>query len=65
MRNIIKNRWTLALAFGIIGLSSCDKGFDEMNINKTAATSINPVFTLNNAVINTSFPAGTIFMRWA
>ena len=41
-------------------MSGCDKGFDELNVNKTAATSINPVFTLNNATINTSFPAGTI-----
>lgn len=60
MRNIIKNKWTLVLAIGILGLSSCDKGFDEMNINKTAATSINPVFTLNNATLNMSFPAGTV-----
>ena len=41
-------------------MSGCDKGFDELNVNKTAATFINPVFTLNNATINTSFPAGTI-----
>lgn len=41
-------------------MSSCDKGFDDLNVNKTAAVSINPVFTLNNATINTSFPAGTI-----
>ncbi len=41
-------------------MSGCDKGFDELNVNKTAATSINSVFTLNNATINTSFPAGTI-----
>ncbi len=43
------------------GLGGCDKGFDELNINKTAATAINPVFTLNNATINMSFPTGTIF----
>ena len=34
---------------------SCDKGFDELNINKTAATTVNPAFVLNNAVINASF----------
>ncbi len=34
---------------------SCDKGFDDLNINKTAATTVNPAFILNNAVINTSF----------
>ncbi|AEE49367.1 SusD/RagB family nutrient-binding outer membrane lipoprotein [Haliscomenobacter hydrossis] len=34
---------------------ACDEGFDDLNINQTAATSINPVFSLNNAVINASF----------
>ncbi len=41
-------------------LTSCDKGFDELNINKTAALIVNPVFTLNNATINSSFPSGTV-----
>ena len=40
--------------------SSCDKGFDDLNVNRTAALAVNPVFTLNNATINTSFPSGTI-----
>lgn len=37
--------------------TSCDKGFDELNTNKTAATTVNPVFLLNNAVINASHVA--------
>lgn len=41
-------------------ISSCDKGFDDLNVNKTAATAINPVFTLNNATINVSFPNGIL-----
>ena len=41
-------------------ISSCDKGFDELNINKTAATAINPVFTMNNATVNVSFPSGIL-----
>jgi Starch-binding associating with outer membrane len=41
-------------------LSSCDKGFDTLNINKTAATAINPVFTLNNAVLNSSLTSNTV-----
>ncbi len=48
---------SVLLSFSI---SSCDKGFDELNINKTAATAINPVFTLNNATINASFPNGIL-----
>ncbi|MPR33009.1 SusD/RagB family nutrient-binding outer membrane lipoprotein [Salmonirosea aquatica] len=46
----------LALATCLFA-TSCDKGFDEMNTNKTAATTVNPVFLLNNAVINASFPS--------
>jgi Starch-binding associating with outer membrane len=57
MKNIIRQ---IILFFPIWVLSSCDKGFDELNINKTAATAINPVFTLNNATINMSFPNGIL-----
>lgn len=35
---------------------SCDKGLDELNTNRTNPTAIDPVFQLNNAVINISFP---------
>lgn len=45
---------------GLIGLNACDAGFDEMNVNKTAAMAINPVFTLNNAIVNTSPPSPTV-----
>ncbi|GHB60189.1 SusD/RagB family nutrient-binding outer membrane lipoprotein [Persicitalea jodogahamensis] len=34
--------------------TSCDQGFDELNTNPTAATTVNPAFLLNNAVINSS-----------
>lgn len=50
----------LLISFFIVLASSCDKGFDELNINKTAATAINPAFTFNNALINASFPAGIV-----
>lgn len=43
-----------------IGLGGCDNGFDELNINKTAATAINPVFILNNATVNSSFTTGSV-----
>lgn len=39
---------------------SCEKGLDELNKNKTNPTSIDPVFQLNNAVINASFPVGSL-----
>ena len=40
--------------------SSCDKGFEELNRNVTSPTSVDPAFLLNNAIINTSFPVGTL-----
>ncbi len=51
MKKIIKYCFII---FSLI-VVSCDKGFDELNINKTAATTVNPAFVLNNAVINASF----------
>lgn len=51
---------TLGL-FALLGcMSGCDKGFDELNINPTAATSLNPVFTFNNALITTTYPGSTL-----
>ncbi len=47
-------------ACGLIGLNACDAGFDELNVNNTAAIAINPVFALNNAVINISPPSPTV-----
>ncbi|MFC5409174.1 SusD/RagB family nutrient-binding outer membrane lipoprotein [Larkinella bovis] len=44
----------------LVGVGGCEKGFDELNINPTAATSLNPLFTFNNAMINTTFPGSTM-----
>jgi hypothetical protein len=55
-----KNTRLAALLF-LVGLVACDKGFDDLNVNQTAATSVNPVFILNNATINTSYVTSTIF----
>ena len=48
----IYNICFLALLFTMI--TSCDKDFDEINTSKASATSVDPAFILNNAVINTS-----------
>jgi len=58
MKKTIKN---ILLLLPLWGLGGCDKGFDELNINKTAATAINPVFILNNATVNSSFTTGSVF----
>lgn len=44
----------------LLGISSCDKGLDKLNKNKTNPTSLDPALLLNNAVINTSFPVKTL-----
>lgn len=56
MKNISK---IIFLTLGLF-IVSCDDGFDELNINKNAATAINPVFILNNAVISSSYSNVTI-----
>ncbi len=57
MKNITRISFLFAL---LLGVSSCEKGFDQLNLNPTAATALNPVFTFNNAMINTAFPASTL-----
>ena len=42
------------LVFLFIMITSCDKDFDEINTSKTSATSVDPAFILNNAVVSTS-----------
>jgi hypothetical protein len=56
MKKIIHYSWLACLFF----LTACDKGFDELNRNKTAATSIDPVFQLNSAVANLGFPGSSL-----
>jgi hypothetical protein len=48
------------IALLILFVSSCEKNLDDLNRNRTSPTEIDPVFQLNNAVINTSYPAGSI-----
>jgi hypothetical protein len=45
------------LAISLVLITSCDKGFDELNTSKTAAVTLDPALILNNAVINSS-PGG-------
>jgi hypothetical protein len=59
MKKTIKNI-RVGILLSLVVLVSCDSGFDELNVNKTATTAINAVFTLNNATINTSFATSHI-----
>lgn len=56
MKRIIN--YSLPLFFLLI--TSCEKELADLNINKTTPTAIDPVFQLNNAVVNTSFPTGSL-----
>lgn len=61
MKKICRSLLLSIPIWALVGfLTSCDQGFDELNINKTAATAVNPIFTLNNALINASITNGTI-----
>lgn len=51
MKRIFKNIWIVLL----IGYStSCDQNFDELNTNTVAATAIDPMFQLNQAIISSA-----------
>jgi len=54
---------TLTLLFG--SLSSCDKGFDELNVNPVSPIALNPVFLFNNAVASSSFGGSTLIFEHA
>ncbi|HTL08031.1 MAG TPA: SusD/RagB family nutrient-binding outer membrane lipoprotein [Chitinophagaceae bacterium] len=45
--------------------SSCEKGLESLNKNKTSATSLDPALLLNNAVISASFPTKTLIFDLA
>lgn len=40
-------------------ITACDNDFDELNTSKVNVTSIDPVFQLNHAIINSSFGSGS------
>jgi hypothetical protein len=54
MKNTTKYIFILLTTFFLV--AGCDSGFDELNVNKTQPTSLDPAFLLNNAIIQTSFP---------
>jgi hypothetical protein len=49
------NKYYIILMFLVFGsITSCDKGFDEMNVNPVDLTSVDPAFQLNYAIINSA-----------
>jgi len=47
----------ILLFFALAALTGCEKGLSDLNVNRTNPTSLDPVLLLNQAVINTSYPA--------
>lgn len=56
MKQIIKYSFLLTT---VLFVASCDKDFDELNTNQVNPTSIDPLYQLNNAVVNASFPGNS------
>jgi hypothetical protein len=57
MKKILNYTLSAMLLFSI---AACDKGLDELNENKTSPTEIDPLFQLNNAIVNISYPTSTL-----
>lgn len=59
MKTIINRFFLLLLPLWcVVGLSGCDKGFDEINTNKVNPTSLAPSLVLNKAIISTTYLDG-------
>lgn len=58
-------RFLVCLLTSALVLSSCDKGFDELNTNKLVATSLDPVYLMNSGIANTSYPLTTLVFEIA
>jgi len=54
MRNI--KIYLLGMLAAITMLCSCDKGFDELNINRVDPTTLDAQFVMNRAIIETTYP---------
>ena len=54
MRNVKLYMLGMLAAIGM--LWGCDKGFDELNINKVDPTTLDAQFIMNRAIIETTYP---------
>ncbi|MEM6630728.1 MAG: SusD/RagB family nutrient-binding outer membrane lipoprotein [Bacteroidota bacterium] len=57
MKNIVNYGLCLIL---LLFFSACEDEFNELNTNEVNPTSIDPVFILNNAIVNASYPGATL-----
>ena len=38
--------------------TSCEQGFDKLNVNPNSPTALNPVLLLNNGILSSNYPGG-------
>lgn len=50
----------IILTILLFSFVACDKGFDELNTNKTSALGIDPAFILNRAILGMNYPTGSL-----
>lgn len=50
----------LLITLVVLYSSACDSNFDELNTNKVSATSIDPAFQLNAAIVGCAYPNGSL-----
>lgn len=55
----------LLTLFALTLLLSCDEGFEEVNVDPTRSTDLNPVFLFSNAQLSSSLGANTIIYESA
>lgn len=55
--------WTFLLT--LVLTSGCENGFDALNNNPNSPTTLNPIFTFNNALITSTFPADVLVFESA
>ncbi len=48
---------TLYLSFFLLLASACEEELSELNVNRVQPTSIDPVYILNDALVNTTASA--------
>jgi len=51
--------YSLTIVF-LFTMAACEKGLSDLNVNRANATLLDPALLLNQAVINTSFPAKSL-----
>lgn len=57
----MKSIYRVIIVLAVITFTaSCDSGFDELNSPKSGTSVIDPIYVFNQAVVNSSPPAGTL-----